>query len=136
MTNQEMEALKQSLKADLHEELRDRNGIGLLSKVAIWAGLMVSVINAGTLLWKGGEVSEQLRRTVADQSSMCIEVQAMKVSATGGAKEYMARTDEWKSGMDKRVTRMEDIALGIPNMAADIQVIKTLLSEHIKKETK
>lgn len=136
MTNAEMEELRASIKAELHDELKDKNGVGLLSKVAIWAGLFVSVINAGTLLWKGGELSEQVRRSVSDQSIMNSEIQMLKSTATGGAREYMAKTDEWKTAMDKRMTRVEDIALGIPSIAADIQIIKSLLSDHMKKENK
>lgn len=135
MTNAEMEELRASIKKELHDELRDKNGVGLLSKVAIWAGLLVSVINAGTLLWKGGELSEQVRRSVSDTAILSAEVQMIKSSATGGAREYMAKTDEWKTAMDKRVTRVEDIAIKIPEMAADVQVIKTMLSQHMQEHS-
>lgn len=132
MTNAEMEELRVSIKRELHEELRDKNGVGVLSKIAIWAGLLVSLINAGTLLWKGGELSEQVRRAVVDQAVMSGEIQMLKTSATGGAREYMAKTDEWKMAMDKRVTRVEDIAMGIPAIAADVQIIKLIVTKHVE----
>lgn len=139
MTNSEIEALKTAIKEEVHKELAQKNGIGLLSKVALWAGLLVSVINAATLLWKGGELSEQVRRSVADQTTLAVEVQALKSSATGGAKEYMAKNEARNEALEKRLSRVEDIAMTIPSMAADVSVIKSrqvdtinLLNEHLK----
>lgn len=136
MTIEEMDAFKKAIKEEIQEEVAKKNGIGTLNKAALWGGLMVSILNAGTLLWKGGELSEQVRRSVADQATMSIEVQALKSTATGGAREYMASTDEWKRAMDKRVSRVEDIAMGIPTIAADIQVIKAIVTEHMRKESR
>lgn len=136
MTTGEMDELKDVLKREIAEDLEKRNGFGTLSKAAIWAGMIVSILNAATLLWKGGELSEQVRRSVSDQATMSVEIQTLKASATGGAKEYMARNEEWKIAMDKRVARVEDIAIGIPAMAADIQVIRTLVTEHMKKDNR
>lgn len=132
MTIEEMDAFKKAIKEEIHEEIARKNGIGTMNKAALWGGLLVSLINAGTLLWKGGELSGEIRRVVSDQAATSIEVQALKSSATGGAREYMASTDQWKIAMDKRVSRVEDIAMGIPGIAADVQIIKNLVTEHMK----
>lgn len=136
MTTGEMDELKETLRREIAEDLSNRHGFGTLSKVAIWAGMVVSVINAATLLWKGGELSEQVRRSVSDQATMNVEIQTLKMSATSGAKEYMARNEEWKVAMDKRVAKVEEIALGMSIMAADIREIRTLMNEHMKRELK
>lgn len=136
MTIEEMDAFKKAIKEEIHEEIAKKNGIGSLNKAALWACLFVSLLNAGALLWKGGVLSEQIHRAVMDQATMGLEVQALKASATGGAREYMASTDEWKRAMDKRVSKVEDIAMGIPTIAADIQVIKAIVTEHMRKESR
>jgi hypothetical protein len=127
MTKEERDIIKQ----ELHEELANRSGGGVLNRAAIWLGLAVSVLTLCAFLWRGGALANTVERVVIDQSSMMVKVQALEVSATSKAREYMAEDTQRSVAIEARVKRLEDAMMNISSMQADIAVIKNQVQESL-----
>lgn len=99
-------------------------GVNLLTKVAVWAGLLVSLSTLGMFLWRGGALANTLERTVSDQALLVSKVQALENSATTGAKEYMAADNARQRETDSRLARLEAAVLDLAQIKADVAVMK------------
>ena len=124
MTNSEVIQLREEITESIHAELATRNGMNLLTRVSVWAGLLVSLSTLGLLLWRGGALSNTLQRTVSDQALLVSKVAALESSATTGAKEYMAADTARQRETDSRLARLEAAMTDLSQMKADIAVVK------------
>lgn len=97
----------------------------LIDRIGTWAGVAVSICTLCLLVWRDG-VRAQVQ---ADQER---RITKLENSGSGLLHEHVALDDEREKAKELRITRLEKIVEGLPEMQADIREIKVTIKQLVK----